>query len=116
MSKKRANSQTTASPFDLLMQLIHDPDSDNRAGEEADDTLVSTTLAILFRYIRTACSLQIAIPGGTAIPIFHNVVPFAQGPEILIDNRYKSRDLRNFLCCKPKVAKFQMQRLRLARS
>lgn len=59
------------------MQLIRDLGLDNRAGEETDETLVSTTMAILFYYIWTVRSLQIAIPRGTAIPMVHNDAPFA---------------------------------------
>ena len=93
-SKKRANSQTTASPFDLLMQLIRDPDLDNGAGEEADETLVSATQAILFYYMWTVRSLQTAIPRGTAIPIFPDYSLFAQGLETLIDNRPAASHVR----------------------
>ena len=93
-SKKRANSQTTASPFDLLMQLIRDPDLDNGAGEEADETLVSATQAILFYYMWTVRSLQTAIPGGTAIPIFPDYALFAQGLETLIENRPAASHVR----------------------
>ena len=93
-SKKRANSQTTSSPFDLLMQLIRDPDLDNGAGEEADETLVSATQAILFYYMWTVRSLQTAIPKGTAIPIFPDYALFAQGLETLIDNRPAASHVR----------------------
>ena len=93
-SKKRANSQTTASPFDLLMQLIRDPDLDNGAGEEADETLVSATQAILFYYMWTVRSLRAAIPKGTAIPVFPDYALFAQGLETLIDNRPAASHVR----------------------
>ena len=93
-TKKRADSQTTASPFDLLMQLIRDPDLDNGAGEEADETLVSATQVILFYYMWTVLSLETAIPGGTAIPTFPDYALFAQGLETLIDNRPASSHVR----------------------
>ena len=53
MSKHRAIGQMTASPFELLVQLIRDLDIDNQAGEEVVETLVSTSLAILVYYVWT---------------------------------------------------------------
>ena len=85
--KKKANPQTTASPLSLLMELIRDPEFDNGAGEDADETLISATKAVLFYYMWTVRSLQTVISSGTALPKFPDFAPFAQSLETLIDNR-----------------------------
>lgn len=86
-SKRKASPQATASPLSLLMELIRDPELDNGAGEEADEILISATKAVLFYYMWTVRSLQIAIPSGTAIPKFPEFALFAQSLETLVDNR-----------------------------
>ena len=93
-SKKKASPQTTASPFDLLMELIGDPELDTAAGEEADETLISATKAVLFYYMWTARSLQTAIPSGTAITEFPDFALFAQRLETLVDNRPTASPVR----------------------
>lgn len=94
VSKKKANPQTTASPLNLLMELIRDPELDNEAGEEADETLISATKAILFYYMWTVRSLQTAIPSGTTTPQFPNFARFAQTLETLVDNRPAASPVR----------------------
>lgn len=93
-SKKKASPQTTASPLDLLMELIRDPELDNAAGEEADETLISAIKAVLFYYMWTVRSLQTAIPSGTAIPQFPDFALFAQSLETLVDNRPAASPVR----------------------
>lgn len=93
-SKKKASHQTTASPLRILMDLIRDPDLDNGAGEEADETLISATKAVLFYYMWTVRSLQTAIPSGTAIPKFPDFDLFAQSLETLVDNRPAASPVR----------------------
>ena len=85
-SKKKASSQSTASPLSLLMELIRDPELDNAAGEEASETLISVVKAILFYYMWTARSLQSAVPSGAVIPRLPDFALFAQGLETLCDN------------------------------
>ena len=93
-SKKKATPQTTASPLSLLMELIHDPELDDGAGEEADETLISATKAILFYYMWTVRSLQIAISSGTAMPNFPDFALFAQSLGTLVDNRLAASPVR----------------------
>lgn len=93
-SKKKANPQTTASPLSLLMDLIRDPELDNGAGEEADETLINATKAVLFYYMWTVRSLQTAIPSGTTIPKFPEFALFAQSLGTLIENRPPTSPVR----------------------
>ena len=93
-SKKKVNAQTTASPLSLLMDLIHDPELDNAAGEEADETLISAVKAVLFYYMWTVRSLQTAIPSGTAIIKFPDLALFTQSLETLVDNRPAASPVR----------------------
>ena len=93
-SKKKASHHTIASPLRLLMDLIRDPDLDDGAGEEADETLISATKAVLFYYMWTVRSLQTAIPSGTAIPKIPDFDLFAQSLETLIDNRPAASPVR----------------------
>lgn len=92
--KKKAKPQSTASPLSLLMEIIRDPELDNGAGEEADETLISAVKAILFYYMWTVRSLQTAIPSGTAISKFPDLAPFAQSLETLIENRPAASSVR----------------------
>lgn len=93
-SKKKVNAQTTASPLSLLMDLIRDPELDNAAGEEADETLISAVKAVLFYYMWTVRSLQTAIPSGTAISKFPDLALFTQSLETLVDNRPAASPVR----------------------
>ena len=93
-SKKKVNAQTTASPLSLLMDLIHDPELDNAAGEEADETLISAVKAVLFYYMWTVRSLQTAIPSGTTITKFPDLALFTQSLETLVDNRPAASPVR----------------------
>ena len=93
-SRKKVNAQTTASPLSLLMDLIRDPDLDNAAGEEADETLISAIQSVLFYYMWTVRSLQTAIPQGTAISKFPDLVLFTQSLETLVDNRPAASPVR----------------------
>ena len=93
-SKKKVNAQTTASPLSLLMDLIRDPELDNAAGEEADETLISAVKAVLFYYMWTVRSLQTAIPSGTAIFKFPDLALFTQSLETLADNRPAASPVR----------------------
>lgn len=86
-SKQKANPQSTASPLSLLMEIIRSPELDNGAGEEADETLINAVKAVLFYYMWTVRSLQMAIPSGTAISEFPDLGPFAESLETLVDNR-----------------------------
>ncbi|KAF6231851.1 hypothetical protein HO173_009934 [Letharia columbiana] len=93
-SKKKASHQTTASPLDLLMELIRDPELDNGAGEEADETLIGATKALLFYTMWTVRSLQTAISSGTAVPKFPDIALFAQSLETLVDSRPAASPVR----------------------
>ena len=93
-SKKKVNAQTIASPLSLLMDLIRDPELDNAAGEQADDTLISAVKAVLFYYMWTVRSLQTAIPSGTAITKFPDLALFTQSLETLVDNRPAASPVR----------------------
>ena len=93
-SKKKVNAQTIASPLSLLMDLIRDPELDNAAGEQADDTLISAVKAVLFYYMWTVRSLQTAIPSGTAISKFPDLALFTQSLETLVDNRPAASPVR----------------------
>ena len=93
-SKKKVNAQTIASPLSLLMDLIRDPELDNAAGEEADDTLISAVNAVLFYYMWTVRSLQTGIPSGTAITKFPDLALFTQSLETLVDNRPAASSVR----------------------
>ena len=93
-SKKTANPQSTASPLSLLMELLGDPEVDNGAGEEADETLISAVKAVLFYYMWTVRSLQTAIPSGIALSKFPDLAAFAQSLETLVDNRPAASPLR----------------------
>ena len=93
-SKKKANAPTTASPLSLLMDLIRDPELDNAAGEEADETLISAVKAVLFYFMWTVRSLQTAIPSGTAISKFPDLAHFTQSLETLVDNRPAASPVR----------------------
>ena len=86
-SKQIPKPATTSSPLNLLMELIRDPELDNGAGEEADETLISATKAVLFYYMWTVRSLQTVIASGTALSELPDFAPFAQSLETLIDNR-----------------------------
>ena len=86
-TSKKANTQTTASPLNILMAMIRDPDFDIGAGEEADETLISAMKAVLFYYMWTVRSLQTVIASGTALSELPDFAPFAQSLETLIDNR-----------------------------
>ena len=92
--KKKANAPSTASPLRLLMELIRDPELDEGAGEEADETLISAIKVILFYYMWTVRSLQLAIPSGTAISKFPDLSLFAQSLETLVDNRPPTSPVR----------------------
>ena len=94
VSKKRATAQNTSSPFSLLLELIRDPELDNGAGEEADETLISAMKAVLFYYMWTVRSLQTAIPSGTAITKFPEFALFAQSLETLVNNRPAASPVR----------------------
>ena len=93
-SKKKANSQSAASPLSLLIDLIRDPELDNAAGEEADETLISAVKAVLFYYMWTVRSLKTAIPSGTTIPKLPDLALFAQPLETLIDIRPAASPVR----------------------
>ncbi len=93
-SKKKATPQTTTSPLSLLMELISDPDLDNGAGEEADETLISATRAVLFYYMWTVRSLQSAISSGAALPKIPDFALFAQRLETLVENRPAASPVR----------------------
>ena len=93
-SKKKVNAQMTASPLSLLMDLIRDPELDNAAGEEADETLISAVKAVLFYYMWTVRSLQTAIPSGTGISKFPDLALFTQSLETLVDNRPAASPVR----------------------
>ena len=93
-SKKKVNAQTIASPLSLLMDLIRDPELDNAAGEEGDETLISAVQAVLFYYMWTVRSLQTAIPSGTAISKFPDLALFTQSLETLVDNRPAASPVR----------------------
>ena len=93
-SKKKQNAQTTASALSLLMDLIRDPELDNAAGEEADDTLISAVKAVLFYYMWTVRSLQTAIPSGTAISKLPDLALFTQSLETLVDDRPAASPVR----------------------
>ena len=93
-SKDIANPHATASPLSLLMELIRDPELDNGAGEEADETLISAIKAILFYYMWTVQSLQAAIASGTAISRIPDISLFAQSLETLVDNQPAASPVR----------------------
>ena len=93
-AKKKASPQTTASPLSLLMELIRDPELDNGAGEEADETLISAMKAVLFYYMWTVRSLQDAIPTGREISKYPEFASFVQCLETVVDNRPAASPVR----------------------
>ena len=93
-SKRKASPETTASPLSLLMDLILDPELDNGAGEDADETLISAMKAVLFYYMWTVRSLQTAPPPGTDTPQVPDFARFAQSLETLVDDRPAASPVR----------------------
>ena len=92
-TKKKAGPKSSATPQNLLINILQDPALDSEAGEEADDLIISAMKSLLFYYMWIVRSLQTTIASKTVANL-PDWTSFAESLVFIIETRHTASQVR----------------------